>query len=131
MNRKDNVSRGLFNAFDDVWLLDGVRTPMVDYCGALADASPTDIGIKVAREVLRRAGVPPVEIDSVLAANVAPGGFDQFYLPRHIGLYAGVPTEVPALMVQRICGSGLELFRQAGEQITGGSARMALLVGTE
>ena len=131
MNRKDNVSRGLFNAFDDVWLLDGVRTPMVDYCGALADASPTDMGIKVAREVLRRAGVPPVEIDSVLAANVAPGGFDQFYLPRHIGLYAGVPTEVPALMVQRICGSGLELFRQAGEQITGGSARMALLVGTE
>lgn len=131
MNRKGIVSRGLFNTFDDVWLLEGVRTPMVDYCSALADASPTDMGIKVAREALRRAEVPPQDIDSVLAANVAPGGFDQFYLPRHIGLYAGVPTEVPALMVQRICGSGLELFRQAGEQIAGGSARMALLVGTE
>jgi acetyl-CoA C-acetyltransferase len=125
------VSRGLFNSFDDVWLLDAVRTPLVDYCGALADASPTDLGIKVAREVLRRTGIPPGDVDSVLAANVAPGGFDQFYLPRHIGLYAGVATEVPALMVQRICGSGLELFRQAGEQIAAGSAGLVLLVGTE
>ncbi len=48
---------------------------------------------------------------------MAPGGFDQFYVPRHIGLYAGVPVEVPALMAQRICGTGFELFRQAGEQI--------------
>ena len=48
------ASRGFFNAFDDVWLLDGVRTPMVDYNGALADASPTDMGIKVAREILAR-----------------------------------------------------------------------------
>jgi len=125
------MGKGLFNAFDDVWLLDGVRTPLVDYCGALADASPTDLGIKVAREVLRRTGISPSEVDSVVAANVAPGGFDQFYLPRHIGLYAGVPTEVPALMVQRICGSGLELVRQAGEQIAVGSAELALLVGTE
>jgi acetyl-CoA C-acetyltransferase len=125
------MGKGLFNAFDDVWLLDGVRTPLVDYCGALADASPTDLGIKVAREILRRTGISPGQVDSVLAANVAPGGFDQFYLPRHIGLYAGVPSEVPALLVQRICGSGLELVRQAGEQIAVGSAELALVVGTE
>jgi hypothetical protein len=48
----------LFNAFDDVWMLDGVRTPMVDYCGALGHISPTDLGIKAARAVLLRAGVP-------------------------------------------------------------------------
>lgn len=125
------MAKGLFNAFDDVWLLDGVRTPLVDYCGALADVSPTDLGIKVAREILRRTGLPPDRVDSVLAANVAPGGFDQFYVPRHIGLYAGVPGDVPALMVQRICGSGLELVRQAGEQIAVGCAELALLVGTE
>ena len=122
---------GLFQRFDDVWLLDGVRTPMVDYNGALADASPTDMGIKVARETLARTGVNPQQVDSVLAGNMAPGGFDQFYVPRHIGLYAGVPLEVPALMVQRICGTGFELFRQAGEQIAAGIASTVLLVGTE
>ena len=46
---------GFFNAFDDVWILDGVRTPMVDYCGALGHISPTDLGIKAARDVLARA----------------------------------------------------------------------------
>jgi len=125
------MSRGLFQSFADTWILDGVRTPMVDYCGAFADANPIDLGIKVAREVFRRTGLSPSQADSVLAGNMAPGGFDQFYVPRHIGLYAGVPCEVPAIMVQRICGTGFELFRQAGEQIATGAASLALVVGTE
>jgi acetyl-CoA C-acetyltransferase len=125
------TSRGLFQSFDGVWLLDGVRTPMVDHCGAFAQVSPTDMGIKVAREVLARTGIAATEVDSVLAGSMAPGGFDQFYLPRHIGLYAGVPHEVPALMAQRICGTGFELFRQAGEQIAAGVANLVLVVGTE
>jgi acetyl-CoA C-acetyltransferase len=125
------TSKGLFNRFDDVWLLDGVRTPMVDYNGAFASVNPIDMGIKVAREVLERTGLAATQVDSVLAGNMAPGGFDQFYLPRHIGLYAGVPQQVPALMVQRICGTGFELFRQAGEQISGGSVNLALVVGSE
>jgi acetyl-CoA C-acetyltransferase len=62
---------------------------------------------------------------------MAPGDFDQFFLPRHIGLYAGVPLEVPAIMAQRICGTGFELFRQAGEHIQGGQCDAALVVGTE
>ncbi|HUG21306.1 thiolase family protein [Piscinibacter sp.] len=122
---------GMFQSFDDVVLLDGVRTPMVDYCAAFAGVSPTDMGIKAAREIFRRTGVDASEVDSVLAGNMAPGGFDQFYLPRHIGLYAGVPSEVPAIMVQRICGTGFELFRQAGEQIASGAVQLALVVGTE
>jgi acetyl-CoA C-acetyltransferase len=108
-----------------------MRTPMVDYCGAFADANPIDLGIKVAREILQRSGVKAEAVDSVLAGNMAPGGFDQFYVPRHIGLYAGVPCEIPAIMVQRICGTGFELFRQAGEQIATGAASLALVVGTE
>jgi acetyl-CoA C-acetyltransferase len=51
--------------------------------------------------------------------------------PRHVGLYAGVPVQVPALMTQRICGTGFELFRQAGEQIELGLTQTALLVGAE
>ncbi len=123
--------KGFFNAFNDVWLLDGVRTPMVDYCGALGHISPTDLGIKAAREALKRAGVPASDIGSVVSGNMAPGDFDQFFLPRHISLYAGVPLEVPSIMVQRICGTGFELFRQAGEHVQGGQADAALVVGTE
>ena len=123
--------KGFFNAFTDVVILDGVRTPMVDYCGALGHISPTDLGIKAAREALKRAGVPGADIDSVITGNMAPGDFDQFFLPRHIGLYAGVPVEVPAIMTQRICGTGFELFRQAGEQIGAGACTTALVVGTE
>ena len=125
------ASKGFFNAFADVVILDGVRTPMVDYCGALGHISPTDLGIKAARAALARAGVAPGEIGSVVTGNMAPGDFDQFFLPRHIGLYAGVPVEMPAIMAQRICGTGFELFRQAGEHIQGGAADVALVVGTE
>lgn len=124
-------SKGFFSAFNDVWMLDGVRTPMVDYCGALGHISPTDLGIKAAREALKRSDVPGSDIGSVVCGNMAPGDFDQFFLPRHIGLYSGVPVEVPAIMAQRICGTGFELFRQAGEHIQSGACEAALVVGTE
>lgn len=125
------ASKGFFSHFDDVWMLDGVRTPMVDYCGALGHISPTDLGIKVAKSALERTGVAGDHIEAVIAGNMAPGDFDQFFLPRHIGLYAGVPVDVPALMAQRICGTGFELFRQAGENIQSGACEAALVVGTE
>jgi len=125
------ASKGFFNAFQDIWILDGARTPMVDYCGALGHISPTDLGIKAARAALARAAVPGAHIGSVIAGNMAPGDFEQFMLPRHIALYAGVPIEVPALMAQRICGTGFELFRQAAEQIQGGACDAALVVGAE
>ena len=125
------ASKGFFSRFDDVWMLDGVRTPMIDYCGALGHISPTDLGIKAARAVLQRAQVSADHIGSVVTGNMAPGDFDQFFLPRHIGLYAGVPVEVPAIMAQRICGTGFELFRQAGEQLQSGACEAALVVGTE
>jgi len=125
------ASKGFFGSFDDVWMIDGVRTPMVDYCGDLGGVSATDLGIKVAREVLKRSGVPAGHIGSVIAGNMAPSDFFQFMFPRLVGLYAGVPTEVPAIMVQRICGTGFELFRQAGEQIERGYCDAALVVGAE
>ncbi len=125
------MSSGFFQTFRDVVMLGGVRTPLIDYCGALGHISPTDLGIKAARESLKRAGMSGRDIGSVLAGNMAPGDFDQFMFPRHVGLYAGVPVEVPALMTQRICGTGFELFRQAGEQIELGLTQTALLVGAE
>lgn len=122
---------GQFELFREVALLAGARTPWVDYCGPLAQVSPIDLGIHVARAVLARAGVAGGQVDSVLAGSMAQASFDAYMLPRHIGLYAGVPLEVPALAVQRICGTGLELLRQAGNQLERDSARLALCVATE
>ncbi len=124
-------AHGFSAAFDDIWIVDGARTPFVDYCGALGPVSPTDLGIKVAREALQRAGVAGADIGSVITGSMAQADFDAFVLPRHIGLYAGVPIEVPAILAARICGTGFELFRQAADQITLGYAQSALVVGSE
>lgn len=122
---------GLFSAFDDALLVEAVRTPWIDYRGALAPVSPTDLGICAGRAVLARSGVDPTGIDSVLAGNMAQASFDAYMLPRHIGLYCGVPQRVPALGVQRICGTGLELLRQGAEQLQRGQARSVLCVAAE
>mgnify|MGYP006169613609 CR=1 FL=1 len=125
------ASTSSFSAPLNAWLVDGVRTPMVDYCGPLGHVSPTDMGIKVARAVLERSGVPAADVGSVITGSMAQADFDAFVLPRHIGLYAGVPQAVPAILVQRICGTGFELFRQAADQIALGYTDVALVVGTE
>jgi acetyl-CoA C-acetyltransferase len=124
-------SAGLAASFADAWLLDGVRTPFADYNGALSMASPIDLGIKVAREVLARAAVPPEDVGTVIAGNMAQASFDAYVLPRHIGLYAGVPIEVPAHLVQRVCGTGVEVLMQAADATSLGRAELALCVGTE
>src|SRR5262245_5823399 len=117
--------------FDDAWLIAGVRTPFVDYNGALAQASPIDLGIKVAREVLARSGVAPRDVGTVIAGSMAQASFDAYMLPRHVGLYAGVPTEVPAHQVQRVCGTGIEVIMQAADAVSLDRAGLALCVGTE
>jgi acetyl-CoA C-acetyltransferase len=123
--------KSLHSAFDDAWLLDGVRTPFVDYNGALASTSPTDLGIKVARSVFERTGIPPQDVGTVIAGNMAQASFDAFMLPRHVGLYSGVSTEVPAHLVQRVCGTGIEVLCQAADAVALGRADLALCVGTE
>src|SRR6202795_1706293 len=124
-------SQGLFCQYDDVWLVDGVRTPFADYNTVLGLVSPIDLGIKVAREVFRRSGVSPEAVDTVIAGNMAQASFDAYMLPRHIGLYSGVPIEVPSHLVQRVCGTGMEAILQAADSIKLGKADLALGVGTE
>src|SRR4029434_10147574 len=93
--------------FDDAWLIAGVRTPFVDYNGALAQTSPIDLRINGARDVFVRTGVAARAVGAVIAASMAQASFDAYMLPRHIGLYSGVPIEVPAYQVQRVCGTGI------------------------
>ncbi len=118
-------------SFNDAWLIDGVRTPFADYNGALAAVSPIDLGIKVAREALKRAGASPADVGTVIAGSMAQASFDAYMLPRHIGLYAGVPVEVPAHQVQRVCGTGIEVIMQAADAVSLGRVALALCVGTE
>ena len=118
---------GIGARFTDAWLIDGVRTPFADYNGALANVSPTDLGIKAARELFARTGVPPADVGTVITGNMAQASFDAFLLPRHIGLYSGVPIEVPAQMVQRVCGTGIEVICQASDAVSLGRARAGAL----
>src|SRR5436305_1703582 len=125
------MSKALTASWQDVWLLDGVRTPFVDYNGSLAAISPIDLGIKAAREVFARSGALPDDVGTVITGNMAQASFDAYLTPRHIGLYSGVPIETPAHMVQRVCGTGIEALMQAADTITHRGVDLALCVGTE
>jgi acetyl-CoA C-acetyltransferase len=122
---------GFFINYDDIWLLDGVRTPFADYNGALGLVSPIDLGIKAARAVFERAKISPADVDSIIAGSVAQASFDAYMLPRHIGLYSGVPVDRPAHLVQRVCGTGIEAISQAADAITLKKINLALCVGAE
>jgi len=124
-------TKGLRATFDDAWLINGVRTPFVDYRGALSAISPIDLGIKAARAAIARAGVDAADIGTTIAGSMAQASFDAYVTPRHIGLYAGVPVEQPAHLVQRICGTGLEVLVQASDAVSLGRVDLALGVGTE
>jgi acetyl-CoA C-acetyltransferase len=125
------LSRALLSQWADVWLLAGTRTPFIDYAQTFCLVSPIDLGIKVAREVFARSGIRPADVGTVVAGSMAQASFDAFLLPRHIGLYSGVPTEVPAHLVQRVCGTGIEVVSQAADALSLGRAALALCVGTE
>jgi len=70
-------------------------------------------------------------VDTVVAGNMAQASFDAYLLPRHIGLYSGVPIEVPSHLVQRVCGTGFEAILQAADSIKLGKAELGLVVGAE
>lgn len=122
---------GIGATFSDAWLLDGVRTPFVDYNGAFATVSPIDLGIKAGREAIKRAGVSADDIGTVITGSMAQASFDAYMLPRHVGLYSGAPVETPAHHVQRVCGTGIEAISQAADAVSLGRADLALVVGAE
>ncbi len=96
------------------------RTPIGNKCGALSKFAPEDLAVFAAREAIARAGIGADEIDGAVGANVyqftAPHGQD-IYFPRNVALRAGLAIEAPALMVQRICGSGFQTIISGLQQI--------------
>ena len=91
-----------------VVFLSGVRTGFGSFGGTLKDLSATDLGIVAARAALDRSGVDPSAFGHVVFGNVLQTSSDAVYGARHVGLKAGVPVEVPALTVNRLCGSGIQ-----------------------
>ncbi len=131
MKAYHNKEKGIGILFEDIYLVNGARTPFGKYCGTLANVSPTDLGIFASRAALAKSGVTPDQIDQAILANIGQSSGDAYFLPRHIALYAGLPQSVPSLMVQRICASGFETIITAAEQITLGKAATVLCCGTE
>ncbi len=114
-----------------VVILGGARTPFGKFGGSLKDLTATDLGIIAAQEALRRSQVAADQIDHVVFGNVLQTSADAIYLARHVGLRAGVPLAVPAVTVNRLCGSGFEAVIEGARQILLGESRVVLAGGTE
>jgi acetyl-CoA acetyltransferase family protein len=115
----------------EIYILGGARTPMADYTGKLKDFSALDLGGLASRAAMERAGVAPEMVDHVVFGNVLQTSADAVYGARHVGLKAGVPIEVPALTVNRLCGSGIQSAMSGGQMILLGEADVVLAGGTE
>jgi acetyl-CoA acetyltransferase family protein len=115
----------------EIVILDGARTPMADYNGVFSDVSAIDLGVVAAKEALRRSGTEAASIDHVVFGNVVQSSPDAVYGARHVALKSGVPNEVPALTVNRLCGSGFEAIVQGADRILLGDAATVLVGGME
>jgi acetyl-CoA acetyltransferase family protein len=118
----------------DIYILGGARTPMAEYTGKLKDFSALELGAIAARAAMERTRVKPEHVDHVVFGNVLQTSADAVYGARHVGLKAGVPIEVPALTVNRLCGSGIQaaisgaqmiLLEEADVVLTGGMESMS------
>jgi acetyl-CoA C-acetyltransferase len=131
MKTYNNREKGFGILYDDIYFVNGARTPFGKFCGTLARVSPIDLGIYASRCAMSGSGISPEQIDQVIVANIGQTCTDTYFLARHISLYSGVPITVPAQMVQRICASGLETIISASDQISLHKASTVLCCGTE
>ena len=115
----------------DIYILGGARTPMAEYAGKLKDISALELGAIASRAALERTGVPPDAVDHVVFGNVLQTSSDAVYGARHVGLKAGLPVEIPALTVNRLCGSGIQAAVSGAQMILLEEADVVLTGGIE
>jgi acetyl-CoA acetyltransferase family protein len=115
----------------EIFILGGARTPMADYTGKLKDFSAIELGAIASRAAMERTGVKPEDVDHVVFGNVLQTSADAVYGARHVGLKAGLPIEVPALTVNRLCGSGIQAAVNGAHLILLGEADIVLTGGME
>ncbi len=115
----------------EAFLVGGVRTPMGKYAGQLAGFRPDDLAALAIREAVARAGVPEDAIDEVVLGAANQAGEDNRNVARMAALLAGLPVEVPAYTVNRLCASGLTAVSTAAAQIRAGEAELIVAGGVE
>jgi 3-oxoadipyl-CoA thiolase len=115
----------------DVWVIDAVRTPIGRYGGALAAVRPDDLAATVVRAIVDRNGVPPDRIDDVHFGAANQSGEDNRNVARMAALLAGLPVEVPAATVNRLCGSSLQALNSAAQAIAFGEGDLMIAGGVE
>jgi acetyl-CoA C-acetyltransferase len=115
----------------EVVVLSGVRTAIGNFGGSLKDQPPSELAAQVVREAVRRAGVEPAEIGQVVFGNIIHTDGHDHYLARVAGVKGGLPVDVPALTLNRLCGSGLQAIISAAQTIMLGDADAAVAGGAE
>ena len=120
----------------DVVIVGGARTPMAEYSGTpgfgkLKDLSAIELGAHAAKAALQRAKIDPESIQHVVMGNALQTSADAIYGARHVALKAGLPQAIPALTVNRLCGSGIEAAVQAAQLLRLGEAHTVLAGGME
>jgi acetyl-CoA C-acetyltransferase len=115
----------------EVVVLSGVRTPVGRYGGGLKDFSPSTLGAMVIREAVERAGVSPGDVGHVAFGHVVPTEKHDVYLARVAAVNGGLPVGVPALTVNRLCGSGLQAIVNAAQTVMLGDADCTVAGGSE
>ena len=114
----------------EVVIVSAVRTPIGSYNGSLAEISAVELGALVIQEALKRANIDLVQVDEVIMGNVLQAGLGQ-NPARQAALKAGLPVEIPALSINKVCGSGLEAVNLAARAILGGDADVIVAGGME
>ena len=115
----------------DVFLVAAKRTPFGTFGGKLKDLSAIDLAAIAGEAALKAGGVDPNVVDHVVVGNVCQTSADALYMARHVGLRCGVPIPVPALTVNRLCGSGFQAVINGAQEILLGDAEVVLTGGTE
>src|SRR5256714_2666144 len=111
-------------------LVAAVRTPIGRFLGGLSPLPATRLGALVIKEAVRRAGVDAAAIDEVIMGNVLQGGEGQAPA-RQAAIHAGLPGSIPALSVNKVCGSGLKAVMLAAQAIKAGDAQCVVAGGME
>ena len=115
----------------EVVVISGVRTAIGDFGGALKDFAPTELGARCVREALSRAKVAPEEVGHVVFGNVIHTEPKDMYMSRVCAINGGIPKEVPAVTLNRLCGSGLQAIVTAAQIVALGDADVAVAGGVE
>jgi acetyl-CoA C-acetyltransferase len=111
-------------------IVSAVRTPIGNFLGALSGFSGTDLGGMVIKEAVRRANIEPHQVDEVIMGNVLPAGLGQ-NPARQAMLKAGLPVEVGAITINKVCGSGLKAVMLAAQAIQCSDAEVVVAGGME